>query len=104
MCANCLSNAEAAAAWVGVAAYVLKPKVHQTLANCGLAPEPDPVAVDVRTVAFLRALDLDPIEAIGPVAVAQADSWIPDTSWVPLRERLSASPRPIASQALAAAT
>lgn len=102
MCANCISNAEAAVAWAGVAGYVIKPRLHRALASAGLAPEPDPVGHDVRTVAFLRALDLDPVEVLGADVVAQAESWTPDTSWVPLRERRSA--RPIGSHSLIAAT
>ena len=76
MCANCISNAEAAAAWAGVGAYALKPRVHQMLANCGLAPEPDPVAHDVRTVAFLRALDLDPVESLGAARALGRFGWM----------------------------
>ncbi|NND73916.1 MAG: hypothetical protein HKN44_02815 [Ilumatobacter sp.] len=104
MCATCISNAEAAVAWAGVAGYVLTPRVHRALASVGLAPEPDPVAHDVRTVAFLRALDLDPVEVLGADVVAQAESWTPDASWVPLRERRSDSARPIGSHSLIAAT
>ena len=83
---------------------MLKPPVHRLLARAGLAPEPDPVAHDVRTVAFLRALDLDPVDVLGGDVVAQAESWTPDTSWVPWRERLSASARPIRSHSFVAAT
>ncbi len=103
MCANCLSTAEATLAWAGAAGYVLRPKVHRMLANAGLAPKPDPVAHDVRTVAFLRALDLDPVEVLGADVVAQSASWEPDTSWTPWRERRVASARPSASHPLIAA-
>lgn len=104
MCVNCMSNAEATVAAAAVAGYFVKAPVHRMLARTGLAPDPDPVAHDVRTVAFLRALDLDPVAALGPEAVAQAESWTPDTSWVPFRERLrSRSLRPIGSQSLIAA-
>lgn len=103
MCANCISNAEAAAAWVGVAGYLVRPRIHRALATAGLAPEPDPVAHDVRTVEFLRALDLDPVEVLGAATVAQAESWVPDTSWTPWRARF-ASARPIGSHSLIAAT
>lgn len=103
MCANCISNAEAVAAWAGIAAYVMKPRVHQALANAGLAPEPDPVANDVRTVAFLRALDLDPVEVLGADVVAQSEAWVPDTSWTPWRVRF-ASARPSGSHNLITST
>jgi hypothetical protein len=100
MCVNCMSNAEAAIASAAFVGYVIKAPVHRALAAVGLAPEPDPVRHDVRTVAFLRALDLDPVEALGQVAVDQAESWTPATDWVPLRDRLASSARPIGSQSL----
>ncbi len=105
MCVNCMSNAEAALATAGFIGYVVKAPLHRALAAVDLAPAPDPVAHDVRTVAFLRALDLDPVEALGAEAVAQAEAWSPATSpaatWVPFRDRLrSASLRPIGSQSL----
>ena len=61
------------------------------LARAGLAPEPDPVAHDVRTVAFLRSLDLDPVEILGADAVAAAEAWVPAR---PQRVRLAVSARP----------
>lgn len=88
MCVNCLSNAEAAGAVAIAATYFLKPPVHRMLAKVDLAPDPDPVAHDVRTVAFLRALDLDPIDALGIDAVNAAAAWTPDITWVPFRDRL----------------
>ena len=102
MCVNCMSNAEAAGTAAIIAGYFLKPPVHRLLARFDLAPDPDPVAHDVRTVAFLEALDLDPVEALGFDAVAQASAWSPDSSWVPFRDRVrvalaSASRRPIGS-------
>jgi hypothetical protein len=98
MCVNCLSNAEAVVTAALFATYVLKPPVHRLSAKLDLAPVPDPIAHDVRTVAFLNALDLDPQEILGAEVVAQASAWTPDNSWVPLRDRLrSASRRPIGS-------
>ena len=88
MCVNCMSNAEAAGVAAITATYFLKPQLHKLLAKVDLAPDPDPVAHDVRTVAFLEALDLDPVEALGAEAVAHAAAWTPDTSWVPFRDRL----------------
>ena len=92
MCVNCMSNAEAAGAAAMAATYFLKPPVHRMLAAIDLAPDPDPVAHDVRTVAFLEALDLDPVDALGADAVAAAASWTPDTTWVPFRDRLRPAP------------
>lgn len=104
MCANCLSTAEAAVAWAAVGTYIVKPTAHRALARCGLVPDPDPVAHDVRTVAFLTALDLDPVEVLGADVVAQASSWTPDTTWVPWRSRFErwnrSWARPIGSQSL----
>ncbi len=89
MCVNCLSNAEAAGAAALAATYFLKPPVHKLLARMDLAPDLDPVAHDVRTVAFLAALDLDPVDALGAEAVAAAAAWAPNTTWVPFRDRLA---------------
>jgi len=83
-----MSNFEAAGAAAAAATYFLKPPVHKMLAKLDLAPDPDPVAHDVRTVAFLAALDLDPVRALGPDAVTAAAAWTPDTSWVPFRDRV----------------
>ena len=83
-----MSNAEAAGVAAIAATYFLKPPVHKMLAKLDLAPDPDPVAHDVRTVAFLQALDLDPVDSLGSEAVAAAAAWTPGTTWVPFRDRL----------------
>ena len=89
-----MSNAEAAGVAAITATYFLKPPLHKMLAKVDLAPDPDPVAHDVRTVAFLEALDLDPVEVLGADVVSEAAAWTPDTTWVPFRDRLrSARPR-----------
>lgn len=88
MCVNCMSNAEAAGVAAIAATYFLKPPVHKMLAKLDLAPDPDPVAHDVRTVAFLDALDLDPVDALGAHAVEAAAAWAPNTHWVPFRDRI----------------
>lgn len=77
MCANCLSNAEVALAQAGLVAAVLKDPVHRMLASAGVVAPIDPVKRDVRTVAFLRSFDLDPVEVLGADTVAAADSWVP---------------------------
>jgi hypothetical protein len=74
MCVNCLTQAETVAANVAVTAAVLRAPVHRLLADAGLVAPPDPVARDVRTVAFLRSLDLDPVGILGPDVVARADA------------------------------
>jgi hypothetical protein len=92
MCLNCVSTAEAIAVQAAFFGYVVKAPVHRVLARTGLAPEPDPVAHDVRTVAFLRSLDLDPVEILGADAVAAAEAWVPAPQ--PQRARLAIPIRP----------
>ena len=98
MCANCLNTAEVVAGHVGLAAAVLREPVHNLLASAGLVAPVDPVRRDARTVAFLRSLDLDPVEILGSAAVAAADAWVP-RAYEPRR-----SARPIGSQSLLTAT
>jgi hypothetical protein len=97
MCMNCVSTAEAIAVEAAFVAYVVKSPVHRMLARAGLAPEPDPVAHDVRTVAFLRSLDLDPVEILGADTVAAAEAWVPAAR--PQRTRAAAWLQPAASPA-----
>jgi hypothetical protein len=74
MCVNCLNQAEVAAANVAVTTAALKAPVHRLLADIGLVAPADPVARDVRTVAFLRSLDLDPAAVLGADVVDRADA------------------------------
>jgi hypothetical protein len=74
---NCVSNAEAALASAALIGSIIKPPLHRALASAGLVAPPDPVKRDVRTVAFLRSLDLDPVEILGAGVVAAADCWVP---------------------------
>jgi hypothetical protein len=78
MCANCLSQSEVLVANVAVTAALLKGPTHRVLADLGLVAPPDPVARDVHTVAFLRAIDLDPVPVLGADAVAGADARVAD--------------------------
>jgi hypothetical protein len=80
MCANCFSTTEfvvSSAALVAVAAH--RP-VRRALAATGIVPEPHPRAADIRTVAFLRSLDLDPVAILGAEVTASADA---ATAWDP---------------------
>jgi hypothetical protein len=77
MCANCLSTAEVVVGQVALAAAIAKEPVHRALASAGIVAPYDPVRRDVRTVAFLRSLDLDPVEILGADTVAGADAWVP---------------------------
>jgi len=97
MCVNCVSNTEAYLAGAAVAGAAIKPSLHRALAALGVVAAPDPVKRDVRTVAFLRSLDLDPVEVLGAAAVDRAARWVPQPR--PAR----AWARPIGSQSLLAA-
>ena len=68
---------EVAIAQAGLAAAMLRAPVHRALASAGFVPPIDPVKRDVRTVSFLRSLDLDPAEVLGADTVAAADAWAP---------------------------
>jgi len=111
MCMKCLSSAEATLAGAAFVGYALKPGAHRVLARLGVANEPDPVAHDVVTVAFLRSLDLDPVGVLGAGVVAAAAAWRPPqpaAGWAGsagrAASRLACSARPIGSQSLATAT
>jgi hypothetical protein len=97
-----MSTAEqvlASAALIGVA---VKEPLHRLLAQTGLVPEPDLVLRDARTVTFLRALELDPVEVLGQEVVAAADAWTYEGSPAArFRARKRSSARPIGSQSLA---
>ena len=75
MCMNCLSTAETVAATAAFVGYAAKPRLHRALARLDVVNPPDPVAHDVTTVAFLRSLDLDPVEVLGADVVAAAEAW-----------------------------
>ena len=106
MCMNCLSTAEATMAGAVFVGYAVKPPLHRAMARVGLANEPDPVAHDVVTIAFLRSLDLDPVEVLGADVVAAAAAWVapqPAPGFAGLAARLAASARPIGSHSFATA-
>jgi hypothetical protein len=103
MCANCLSTAETAIASAAFIGWAARPPLHRALARLGIVNAPDPIAHDVTTVAFLRSLDLDPVEVLGADAVAAAEAWTPPQPApvvAAVRSRLAASARPIGSQSL----
>ena len=77
MCATCVSSTEVFAGQAALAIAVLREPVHRLLADAGVVAPIDPVKRDVRTVAFLRSLDLDPVEILGAGTVAAADAWTP---------------------------
>jgi hypothetical protein len=97
---NCLSTAETAIASAAFISYAARPRIHRAFAKLEIVNQPDPVAHDVTTVAFLRSLDLDPVEVLGADVVAAAAAWIPPqpaAGFAGLARRF-ASARPIGSQ------
>ena len=81
MCANCLSTFDVVASQVLAAGAVLKRPVHNRLASARWVRPIDIVGELANTVVFLRSLDLDPIEVLGPDAVDAAATWTP-VPWV----------------------
>lgn len=77
MCMNCVSKVDVYAASAGFLLYTLHNPTRDTLVMMGAIPEPDPLARDVNTVAFLRRLDLDPVEILGTDTVDAVDAWTP---------------------------
>ena len=106
MCMNCVSTAEAVAAQLAFACYVVKDPVHRAAADLGLVDPPDPVGRDVRTAAFLTALELDPDAVLGPdrmrLVRAREAGVLPQPTCVGSvsRRRLVASALPIGSHSL----
>jgi hypothetical protein len=96
-----MSNAEFAVANAALIAAALKSPAHRALASVGLASAPLAVARDARTVAFLRALELDPADSLGPAAVTAADDWVALGGYERLedarRARAASCARPIGS-------
>jgi hypothetical protein len=87
MCAQCMSNFEFGVANAALIASAIKGPVHEALAMVGLATEPLEVARNARTTAFLRALDLDPAEALGAATVLAADRWAQHGGFERLEQR-----------------
>jgi hypothetical protein len=73
MCANCVSKADVIVGTIGFGAYVFKGPAQDALVAMGLLPEPHPLAPEMRTVSFLRDLDLDPRPILGDDVVDAAD-------------------------------
>ena len=96
-----MSNTEFAVANAAFIAAALKGPVHRALASVGLVTEPLAVARDSRTVAFLRALELDPCDSLGAPAVTAADELVASGGYERLederRARAASWARPIGS-------
>jgi hypothetical protein len=80
MCANCVTKLDVVVGSIGLGAYLLHGPVKAKAVELGILPEPHPLAVEMRTVAFLRDLDLDPAEILGPEVVEAVDA---ATAWEP---------------------
>ncbi|MGH9185922.1 MAG: hypothetical protein ACRD0U_08940 [Acidimicrobiales bacterium] len=80
MCMNCLSTSETIVAQGALAVALAHKPIHVLLAAAGLVAPPDERRRDARTVAFLRSLDLDPVEILGAQVVTRAEQWVPQTS------------------------
>ncbi len=98
-----MSNAEFTVANAAFIAAALKGPVHRALASVGVVTEPLLVARDAQTIAFLRALELDPADAFDADIVAAADRWVAGGGYERLEDerRVRAAAwwaRPIGSQ------
>src|ERR1700710_2909473 len=74
MCAQCVSKADVVVGSIGFAAFLFKGPAEDALVAMGLVAEPHPLAVGVRTVNFLRDLDLDPAQILGDAAGGAVES------------------------------
>ena len=74
MCAQCVSKADVVIASIGFTGFLFKGPAEDALVAAGLIPEPHPLAVGVRTVSFLRGLDLDPAEILGDDVAEAVDA------------------------------
>jgi hypothetical protein len=73
MCANCVSKADVIVGTLGFGAYLFKGPAHDAMIAAGLLPELHPLATEMRTVNFLRDLDLDPEPILGVETVEAVD-------------------------------
>ncbi|HEV7524105.1 MAG TPA: hypothetical protein VGP92_04030 [Acidimicrobiia bacterium] len=68
-----MSKVDVVVGSIGFAGFLLKGPGEDALVAMGLLPEPHPLAVGMRTVSFLRDLDLDPAEILGDDVVEAVD-------------------------------
>ena len=74
MFAQCVSKAEVVVGTLGLAAYVFKEPARDALTAMGLIPERHPLAIEMRTVNFLRDLELDPGAILGVETVETVEA------------------------------
>jgi hypothetical protein len=72
-----LSQFEVHAGQALLALAIFKRPIHNALADAGLVAPFDIIGRDADTVAFLRAIELDPVEVLGADIVAAAEAWRP---------------------------
>jgi hypothetical protein len=77
MCANCFSTFDVLATQVLTAGAALHRPVRSQLAAAGWVRPIDMLGEEAHTVAFLQALDLDPVEILGADNVTAAATWQP---------------------------
>jgi hypothetical protein len=75
MCANCLTTFDVVVSQAIAVGMVLKRPVQDRLAVAGLVRPFDQLGEHANTVAFLRSLDLDPVEILGADVVTAAATW-----------------------------
>jgi hypothetical protein len=75
MCANCLTTFDVVVSQALAVGMILKRPVQDRLAVAGLVRPFDQLGEHANTVAFLRSLDLDPVEILGPEVVEAAATW-----------------------------
>ena len=73
MCAQCVSKADVVVGSLGFTAFVFKGPITDGLVAAGIIPEQHPLAKELRTVNFLRSLDLEPEPILGEEVVAAVD-------------------------------
>jgi hypothetical protein len=91
MCANCLSTFDVVVSQGLAAVAILKRPVQARLATAGWVAPIDVLGDNANAVAFLRSLDLDPVEILGSDVVDAAASWTP-APWT--RRRVALRLRP----------
>ena len=73
MCAQCVSKADCVVGALGFTAFVFKGPITDGLVASGLIPEQHPLSKELRTVNFLRSLDLEPKAIVGDEVVEACD-------------------------------
>jgi hypothetical protein len=69
-----VSKADVVVGSIGFAAFLFKGPCEDALIALGVIPEPHPLAVGIRSVSFLRDLELDPGEILGDDVVEAVDT------------------------------